>query len=412
MSSRKRLMKKRLFVLLIVMLMVLSSCKLVINENDDENEIVATVNGQPITKKDLLDCYHAYRNYYNLTDNNEKTKYFIDDRNTLLESAYKTLIEYQLVMQYGSKMASTDVTEEMKKTIDDEIASIKQAIESGAQSIAEETVAEDPNLDLEYVKQKRIEERLKYRGISTGEYERARTKELIITSVKSQITADYEPTEKAIKNYYDTYLDIQKNAILRDISAYDNYTMESVNLFEPAGFYYVKNLLIALPDDVQKTLSELRAAGKDDEANELRDKELAKIRDKAQQIYNRIMAGESYEELLEQYGEDPGMKEGSAYAKEGYRVCEGLTTYEKNFVEASLSLEKAGDISKPTGSDFGYYIIKLVRITEEREIPLDEAREGIKKVLIASKSSEYYDEYYENWIRNAKIVEYKQKIYE
>ena len=82
-------------------------------------------------------------------------------------------------------------------------------------------------------------------------------------AVRTALSADYEPTDKAIQNYYDTYLDIQKSYMERDLSYYDYYTSESVNLYMPAGFRYVKNLLIAIPDSVREEIASLRADGKD-----------------------------------------------------------------------------------------------------------------------------------------------------
>ena len=63
-------------------------------------------------------------------------------------------------------------------------------------------------MDQEAACKKRIEDRLAYRGISTGEFEKTRAWELVIDAVRTALSADYEPTDKAIQNYYDTYLDI------------------------------------------------------------------------------------------------------------------------------------------------------------------------------------------------------------
>ncbi|MEI3416923.1 MAG: hypothetical protein V8Q43_05125 [Christensenellaceae bacterium] len=163
-----------------------------------------------------------------------------------------------------------------------------------------------------------------YRGISTGEFEKARAYEVVIDAVRTALSAEYEPTEKAIENYYETYLSMQKTYAEGDLSYYDYYTSESVNLYMPAGFRYVKNLLIAIPDDVRDEIAALRKEGKEDEADELRDRELAKIEEKAQQVYARIQNGESYEALLAEFGEDPGMKEAQRMRKQVTAFMQGL----------------------------------------------------------------------------------------
>ena len=70
-------------------------------------------------------------------------------------------------------------------------------------------------MDQEAAKQKRIEERLLYRGISTGEFEKARAYEVVIDAVRTALSAEYEPTEKAIENYYETYLSLSLIHIFR-----------------------------------------------------------------------------------------------------------------------------------------------------------------------------------------------------
>lgn len=407
-------MIKKVLMAALAVLMVLScaSCKLMVtDEQKDLQQVVASVNGVEITKEDVMAVYHTYRYYYGLTDENELTDQYSSSRKTLLDNVYTTLIEYELIQQYAGELTSVELTEEMKQSIEEEKQQTIASIESGAATVAEELAQKDPQMDQEAAKQKRIEERLLYRGISTGEFEKARAYEVVIDAVRTALSAEYEPTEKAIENYYETYLSMQKTYAEGDLSYYDYYTSESVNLYMPAGFRYVKNLLIAIPDDVRDEIAALRKEGKEDEADELRDRELAKIEEKAQQVYARIQNGESYEALLAEFGEDPGMKEGAANAETGYRIYAGSSTYEANFKEAAMALEEPGDISQPIASDYGYYIIKYQGDSVAQEIPMEEVKDKIREILIKEKSSEYYEEMYENWKRQAEIIEYKERIY-
>ena len=173
----------------------------------------------------------------------------------------------------------------------------------------------------------------------------------------------------------------------------------------------MKNLLIAIPDSVREEIASLRADGKDAEADALRDQELSKIAAKAQGIYARIQNGESYDELLAAYGDDPGMKVGAENAETGYRIYDGSKSYEDNFKEAAMGLANVGDVSQPVGSDYGYYIIRYVGDSVEQEIPVEQVRDKIRAILVKEKATEYYEEIYENWKRQATIEEYKDRIY-
>lgn len=406
--------KRLLITVLVLMTMVtmLTSCKMVVkDEEKDLDQVVATVNGVEIKKRDVLAAYHSYRYYYDLTDENEMTDAYITNRNTLLEDCYNIIVEYEIIRQYAGEYTDVEVTDEMKKLIQEDVEGVVAAIEAGAQTIVDGMAEKDPGMDKEFALAQRIEDRKKYRGITTGEYEKTRIYERTVETVRSNISSGYEPTEKAIQNYYDTYQSIQRNYIIDNKSYYDQYAAESVNLYVPEGFYYVKNLLIAIPEEKRTEITNLRNDGKEEEADKLRNEELDKIRSKATEVMNRLQRGDSYEDLLAQYGEDPGMESGGQYAETGYRVYEGIRGYDEDFVNGAIALKNEGDISEPIESDFGFFIIKLMEKTEARDVPLEEVHDKIREVLIKTKANEYYEEIYENWKRNAVIVENKDALF-
>jgi parvulin-like peptidyl-prolyl isomerase len=381
------------------------------DEEKDLDQVVATINGVEITKRDVYAAYHSYRYYYDLTDENETTEAYINNRNTLLEDCYNMIVEYEIIRQYAGDYTDVELTDEMKKLIEEDVEGVIGAIEAGSQTVIDGMAEKDPDMDKEFALAQRIEERKKYRGITTGEYEKTRVYERIVETVRGNIAADYEPTEKAIQNYYDTYQSIQRNYIIDNKAYYDQYAAESVNLYVPEGFYYVKNLLIAIPEEKRNEINSLRSEGKNEEADKLRNEELDKIRSRANEVYGRIVRGDSYEDMLDQYGEDPGMKPEGQYAKTGYRIYEGIRGYDEDFVNGTLALKNQGDISEPIESDFGFFILKLMEKTEAHDVPLEEVHDKIREVLIKTKSNEYYEEIYENWKRNAVIVENKEALF-
>ena len=186
-------MIKKVLMAALAVLMVLScaSCKLMVtDEQKDLQQVVASVNGVEITKEDVMAVYHTYRYYYGLTDENELTDQYSSSRKTLLDNVYTTLIEYELIQQYAGELTSVELTEEMKQSIEEEKQQTIASIESGAASVAEELAQKDPQMDQEAAKQKRIEERLLYRGISTGEFEKARAYEVVIDAVRTALSAE------------------------------------------------------------------------------------------------------------------------------------------------------------------------------------------------------------------------------
>lgn len=74
------------------------------------------------------------------------------------------------------------------------------------------------------------------------------------------------------------------------------------------------------------------------------------------EIYQKIQQGEKYEDLAKQFSEDK-----SSASKGGVlnRFGSGQLSSEE-FENVAFSLDKAGDISKPFQTDFGWHIVKLI----------------------------------------------------
>lgn len=75
------------------------------------------------------------------------------------------------------------------------------------------------------------------------------------------------------------------------------------------------------------------------------------------EIYNKAIAGENFESLIEEYDTDTGQD-----AESGYVFTEGEMVDE--FYEAALALE-VGEISEPVRTDYGYHVIKRYALPAE-----------------------------------------------
>ncbi len=93
----------------------------------------------------------------------------------------------------------------------------------------------------------------------------------------------------------------------------------------------------------------------------------------ANSLYQRALAGEDFDALIEEYGEDPGM----TTHPNGYFFTKGVMV--KEFEDKSFELE-VGQIGEPVKTNFGYHIIK--------KLPLDVEYE------IANETTEYWDMVY------------------
>ena len=100
----------------------------------------------------------------------------------------------------------------------------------------------------------------------------------------------------------------------------------------------------------------------------------------AEKIMKEAKAGTDFAELAKQYSEDP------AKANGGFLGAFKKEEMIQPFSDAAFSM-KAGEISQPVQTQFGWHIIKVEKINPEKQRTLDEVREEIRKKL-ADKEAE------------------------
>ncbi len=125
-------------------------------------------------------------------------------------------------------------------------------------------------------------------------------------------------------------------------------------------------------------LLSLEAGASDSEADE----KLKKI----QELKSKLNSGENFEKLAEQYSEDPGSAENG-----GSLGFFGKGAMVPEFEEAVFAMS-IGEISEPVKSDFGYHLIRLDEIKEERGKEFSAVKSEIEDLLKQQGADEvFYD---------------------
>ena len=107
------------------------------------------------------------------------------------------------------------------------------------------------------------------------------------------------------------------------------------------------------------------------------------------------------------------MMAGQPTAETGYAVCEGMTSFDKAFVDAAMAIETVGDHSdKIVGESYGYYIIKYVGDIAEGAVDAETVREELTASLLESEQNSLYDATLNKWVEAANIQINYEKVWE
>ncbi len=406
-------MKKLLIaVILAAFLAAFTGCNLVeVNPERDMERTVATVDGEKILKRDYVNMY------YNVYQQYQQYMYIYGQSVDLDSEEYQELIQTDSINEIVNQKILTIKAREYgcydftQEDLDDIEASYQEFMDYYRDNSRSTITADEANADLsedeiaELVEEE-LNATLEQMSFEEEEYRQALKDSKATEKLKEIITETPDPTESEIQAEYDSNVASQQSSFDSDPASYESAISNGTTIYyNLPGTRKASHVLIALPDEVQNQISQLRSDGDDEAADALRDEELAKIKETADIVYGLAEEGEDFAQLIEEYGQDPGME-----TRDGYVVAAESTSYAPEFAEGIFSLENVGDFTKPVATDFGYHIIKYVEALPEGAVPLDEVKDEISNNLLTAKQNELYSEKLAEWNDEMKIKIYKSRL--
>ena len=196
--------------------------------------------------------------------------------------------------------------------------------------------------------------------------------------------------------------------------------------YMPEGYRGIIHILMKVDDDLLSAYTDAQAAYEESKTEEAPegDAEKKAVMDAAKEavlaskqaeiddIYARLAQGESFEALIAQYGEDPGMTDAATLA-EGYPVHESSMIYDPVFTTGAFSekMNQPGDTSDPVIGSYGIHILHYLRNIPAGIVELtDEISAQIEESLYTEKVNGYYAEALEAWMAEHEIVYNQEAI--
>ncbi len=386
---------KKLIRLLAVALavMMLAGCSLVtVNE---EKIVVATVGDETITKADFNEGFNALLSQYGYTQDSEE---IADQLKTLKENYIAQMVEDKVLERKIKELGLDQVTDEEKAAAEQEI---QDWYDEQYAALVENFKTDDTVEDPEAKAAETIENYLSQYGLTLDQMKENSVASISSDKLYDYVTKDVTVTEEEAKIEFANKVAAAKEKYDADLSAYvSDFENGATIYYTPKGCYYIKHILISLTDEQKQDIKNLRAD--DDEtvaatADEKREEYLLTIREKAESVLKLVDEGGDFEALMEEYGEDPGMKN-EAY-KNGYLTYAGDTGFVTEFADACAALTEDGMTSGLVASDFGYHIIRRVSTVPSGEATFEDVKDSLMESMLTDKKSTTYDQQVEAWVK-------------
>ena len=233
--------------------------------------------------------------------------------------------------------------------------------------------------------------------------------------------SDVSVTEEEIRESFEAAA-ADEGAYLKDnVPTYEIYQMYGASFwYVPEGYRGIIHILLSVDEELMAAYEDAQATYEEsvtDEAPEgdaalkaardqAYDAVIASKQDTIDEIYARLEKGESFSDLIAQYGQDPGMQNADRLAS-GYEVHEQSIIYDPAFIAAAFSdkMQKPGDVSDPVVGTSGIHILYYLRDIPGGIVEMtEEIRAEIEESLLTEKKSTASSEALEAWYAEHEIV--------
>ena len=453
-------MRKRviLVLMLILALVAASSCSLIVKDEEvDKQTTIIEVAGQTFTKGEVNEQVEAVMDYeeylyymYGITYDRSDASNISAAQDSAIEAMVQQAVLEQKAAELGLDVLTDEEQAEVEETADSTytmyVDSVKSAYFADTELTGEELDAA-------------IRAEMDNLGYPTREELVQSEKDAtVLEKVRAEAVKDVTVSEEELETAYTTHVEEAMTTYGNSPSSYGTDVQNGATIYYvPAGYRYVKHILIEFTDEDSETISDLESqisekqtelttaetsladlgedASADDEATaqnrvtlsetvEARTAEIADLESQladakeaayaaiqptVDEVLEKIEAGEDFDALIEQYGQDPGM-ETSPAKENGYPVSADSTNWVTEFRDAAMALANVGDVSEPVRSDYGIHIIKYVSDAVEGEVGLDAVRDALETEVLTQKQEEAYNAAVEAWVEEADAKIYKDRL--
>jgi len=385
-------------------------------------QVIIEYDGGAIFRDDVLAEYAYINDMYSqygisLSSYGLETQFKQQSADALMTGAALKAKAEELGMYDLDDATLAAMTEEAKENLESYVQSVLPSF--AVEGLSEEEAREDA---VEYLAE-------------MGYTEESMLESLITSYVDEQmynyIVADVVVTDEDVAAAYDALVTSQQGTLTNDAAFNSARESGQVIAWYPEGYRIVKHVLVMFSEEQYASYRELSAALSDLEAELTAESEegrgaeeinadiestqaaldalYAELVPEAQQVIDEFNEGVAFAELIEKYGDDPGMTEEPTKTL-GYAVTNAYGTWDPAFVDGAMAIAEVGGISDMVFGMNGIHIIYYESDVEAGAVALESVFEGVKADALEEKQKEAYNALTAEWIAELNPVYHYERI--
>ena len=439
----------KLLALVLVLTLTLSGCSMIVVDEEKENaRTAAVVGGEIITKGEAQSLYDYYVDYYTYLYSYYGMSSDSLDLEDLKQDALDALVEQKLVAQKAAELGLDQLTDEQKAEIEEQVnADFENYIESYQEDVRTDDMTDEEAraATIAYLEEN---------GVTAESLRESQTETYVADLLREYAVADVTVSDEELQAAYDEKVAADETSFSGSPYMYEyNKSNGTTVYWNPEGYRTVKHILFLLSDEQKAELTALETelsdivdrlealenpadeaedAGTDataepeptaepetltaaelkqlkaDKEKEIEDKKaelLASFQERIDEVTTRFEAGESFDDLMAELGEDPGMQTEPGMTN-GYVVSANSVMWEAAFTEHAMAIEKPGEIGEAFLGSNGVHIIYYIGDVTAGATPFEEVKDELSASTLTSKQDEAYEAAYASWLEAANVKTY------
>ena len=426
-------MMKRLTAVLTALVLALCAVA-ALAETTEDDPVLVTVNGAEIRKSnEMLQFWNDYIGNWYMSNYGIDPSMYTD---SIQRSAMDYTIHYTILAQKLAEQGkdfSPETLQAVTKQEWDEIVEEVMEEEFGVGADASEEDKAAARADavnfIEAQTGYTEEIYLNQQGMN------ARATIILVNDMIGELVAGmYEVTDEEVETYYQDRIKSDEEMIGDSVETYELYQMYfgEEPYFFPEGYRGITHILLPVEDELLNNYNDLQARLEEqaDTEQEGTDTDtetgttaepaepvtqemvdaakqaiLDSVQDTVEEINGKLAAGATFEELIPEYGIDPGIL---SLLETGYAVHADSTMWEPNFHQAAMALTTPGEISEPIVSSYGVHILHYLRDIPRGPVEFTEALKAeIRSTLEDEKKDAAVDALTSEWV-NESVIEWTE----